>query len=131
MGTGANEKETIEKIIKITPRTLALIIGTIMTFAISGYIWLFATFVTTATFSAHAHEFAEHIEAQTIWALQTRMEDVSDQRWLLQQKMDEPNGNTMERRTRDRELMRRELKLKDQISCLKTGGNHCLDNNGT
>jgi len=110
-----------DKPILITPRTLVGIIGAVIVATIASYMWIFATFVTATTFEAHASDFSEHIEAQTIWQLETRLEDISDQRMKLQMV-----GITPQNRDFDRDLQKREDKLTKQISCLQQNGKHCL-----
>ena len=120
------ERGTAEVPILITPKTLVTIIGAVSVATIASYMWIFATFVTATAFDAHANDFQTHIEATTVWQLETRLEDITDQRWMLQQRMLQPGGSTADNRRRDHDLEKRESKIFNQITCIKQEGNHCL-----
>jgi len=113
-----------------------MILGTV-----AAYAWIFTTFVTHADLGNHtqktdhvvdarvtqlASDFHSHVEATTIWQLETRLEDISDKRWSLKERMEAPDGNTRDNRDKDRELQKRESKLNKEISCLQQSGKHCL-----
>lgn len=134
----AQAKGIADKPILITPRTiLAMIAGTIAGTAI-GVVWVFATFVTQDDLVTHtnflktevvtlAGDFQQHVEATTIWQLETRLEDNTDKRRALKQRMGEPGGNTVDNRIYDADLENRETKLSKSITCLQNSGSHCLN----
>jgi len=89
--------------------------------AIGADIWIFSTFATLASVDAHASDFRYHVEATTIWQLETRLEDVSDRRSTLIS-----DGITPKNSDYANDLEKREKKLTKQISCLQSNGKHCL-----
>lgn len=107
--------------ILITPETLVKIIGGVAVATVLSYIWAFTTFATVATFEAHASDFQDHVEATTIWQLETRLEDISDQRTKLK-----IAGINSANRDYDNDLKKRESKLRKSIDCLQSDGKHCL-----
>lgn len=139
----SNDKEFADKTFRITPRTGVLIMASIATICISATIWMFATFVTDAELADHhtatyvdvssrvtalEKAFVFHKEEETLRQLERDVLDISDKRWEIRQRMEQPGGDTRSNKERDRELMLREKKYQGQIDCIKAGGNHCLSN---
>lgn len=73
-------------------------------------------------------DLKKHIDRTTIQRLESRLEDVDDQLWLLEERMREDGGNTQSNRKRKRDLEKRREKLETQIQCVREERNHCLDN---
>ena len=108
---------------------------------IIGYGWTLSNFVTTDELTRHAERtdgsaireiekvagnLKNHIDEQTIWKLETKLEDIGDKRWLVQQRISQPGGDTLENRKQVKDLEGREKKAERSLQCVRNGGNHCI-----
>lgn len=124
------EQGVADNPILITPRTLVSIIGVITVTAVVSYIWIFSTFVTVVTFDAHAMDFERYVIGQDVRVLQASVIDAKDKLWELEQKMQQPGGDTRPNRERKHDLEERiELDSKT-IKCLQDGKDHCFTRRG-
>jgi len=120
------EKGVADNPILITPRTLAGIITAVAMATIGAYIWIFSTFVTIASFDAHANDFQQYIEGQNVRMLQLALTDAKDKLWELEVRMDEPGGDNLTNQKRKHELQQRIDDKESTIHCLQNNGEHCL-----
>ena len=131
-------KGIVDKPFLITLRTIIIMVFGAITGTAIGVVWVFATFVTQDDLVTHtssiktevgtlAGDFQQHVEATTIWQLETRLEDNTDKRRALKRRMGEPGGNTVDNRIYDTDLENRETKLSKSITCLQNSGSHCLN----
>jgi len=115
-----------DKTFTTTPRTMLMFSVAI----ISAYAWTLSNFVTVESFEHEIEQVAgnlkSHIDEQTIWKLETKLEDIGDKRWLVQQRLSQPGGDTSENRKQVKDLNSREKKAERSLQCVRTGGNHCI-----
>lgn len=105
-----------------TPRTIvSMISGMILAYGV-----MFATFATNADLNQLKIAYNAHVEEAALWQIQRVLDDVSDKRWELQQRIENSPGDVSDIVERDRDLAKREREYLDQIHCLKTNGKHCL-----
>jgi hypothetical protein len=110
-----------DTVIKITPRIIALIIIATIGF----YSWLFITFFTKAEASEITAQLSAHITEVTLYRVELDIDNIEDKLFDLRERMNEPNGNTVERRKKANEFERRIARLKEQKECIYSGKQNC------
>lgn len=124
----AAAKGLADKPVLITPRTLLSIFGAVVFSTIAVYAWIFSTFVTVATFNAHAADFHNYVVGQDVRILKVQVTDANDKLWELERRIKEPGGNTQSNLDRKRDLKKRVVAKEKIITCIQTEGIHCLSN---
>ena len=114
-------KESVDKVLTITPRTAIMLAGTV----VAVYASIFATFATTGSVEAVEQKLNYHLVEARVLYLQDNIRSTSDLRWDLQDKIEQPGGDTADRRKRISELETREVNFREQIACYRAGGEHC------
>ena len=93
---------------------------------LASYVAMFTTFATVQQVDVVALNLTDHIDEQTIWKLETKLENIGDKRWLVQQRISQPGGDTVENRKQVKDLNSREKKAERSLQCVRTGGSHCI-----
>ena len=117
-----SSEDIADKVITTTPRTLMLLAGLLL----ASYAGMFTTFATVQQVDVVAVNLTDHIDEQTIWKLETKLEDIGDKRWLVEQRMSQPGGDTQENRKQILDLEGREKKAVRSLNCVRNGGDHCI-----
>lgn len=120
----------LDYVFKTTPRALVALVSAFLAVAVPATTWVYAEFALADDLTTLKVAFEYHVEEQTIIRLEGRLQDTSDLRWELKQRMDSPGGDTIDNKDRDRELQKREERYRQQIDCLRNKGSHCLDGIG-
>jgi len=121
-----NAVDIADRAITTTPRTL-LMVGASL---IAAYAWALGNFATVDSVELVAVNLQDHMDEQTIWRLETKLEDIGDKRWLVHQAIARPGGDTQANRQQAMELEGREKKVERSLGCIRTGGKHCINGVG-
>lgn len=122
-------QDIADKLFATTPRTLiSMITGTFLIYGV-----MLTQFATTDKLEAvemalnlQDSTLTTHIEASTIWQIERVLDDVSDKRWEIKNRLQTANGDKSDLLERDRDLAKRESSYKEQLACLRNGGKYCL-----
>ena len=120
----------LDQAFKTTPRALMTLVSAFLAIAVPATTWVYSEFALASDLEEIQTAFEYHVEEQTILRLEERLQDTSDLRWELKQRMEAPGGDTIDNKDRDRELKKREERYRQQIQCLRNKGAHCLDGLG-
>lgn len=124
----AQAKGIADKPILITPRTGLYIVGATVAATILSYIWVFSTFVTVATFNAHANDFNTYAVGQDVKSLKLSVRATNAELWELEGRMSTPGGDSQRNRDRKHTLTQQKEEDKAAIECLQSKRQHCLSN---
>ena len=124
----AQAKGIADKPILITPKTVLYMIGATAFATVVGYIWVFSTFVTVATFNAHASDFDKYATGQDVKSLKLSVRATNAELWALEGRMSVPGGDSQRNQDRKHALTQQKEEDKAAIECLQSKRQHCLSN---
>jgi hypothetical protein len=108
--------------LEITPKILLAIIVVIL----GAYGWIYASFTTKVEASEIVSRLDDHITDTHLYRIDLEIRNLLDKQWQLQEYMRMENGDTAERRQKDREFTVRIQKKEKQRLCITRGNNHCF-----